>query len=58
MSKTATLKNMRVEYRDGAYITCVGSGATFRAFGASTSVKAAQKLRADIRRDPAAHGIA
>lgn len=62
VSKTATLRALRVEHKKddlgSAYLVYVGEGATRRTFSASTSEAAAIRSRADIRRDPAAYGIA
>ncbi len=60
MTKTATLKALRIQLDRAAnlYMVCAGKGMTYRCFGCGVSEKAAKKLRADVRRDPAAYGIA
>lgn len=61
MTKTQTLRQLRVDFvRDDlgtGYCVCVGEGLSYRAFSMSVSLKAGNRSRAAIRKDPAGHGI-
>lgn len=57
MSKTSILKGLRIDDSKTLFFVCIGSGMSYRCFGAATSLTAAKTLRADIRRNPQAYGI-
>jgi len=65
MTKTQILKALRIERNQSAdacfpcgdFMVCCGEGATFRSFSISSGQKAAEKSRADIRKNPEAYGI-
>ena len=60
MTKTQILKALRIEAPtkgEKVYFIAVGSGVTYRVFGAAVNEKAAKTLRASIRRNPEYYGI-
>lgn len=59
MSKTALLRALRIDFdkESGFYMVCVGSGLTYRAFSSCWTEGGAKRVRAEIRRSPAAYGI-